>query len=96
MNFTLFVNTIFLSYLVFGIYTVLEKSGIEAGWILADLPNSILIGITSMYSLVGIARNVYNQRWWVAILKSLALFVGLYLVLTVYRILLFFVTMWTL
>lgn len=53
-----------------------------------------LFMVINFYFLVRAIREFYMQKWWVAVIKSVALVLCEGYVLFVYRALLFFISMW--
>ena len=87
-SFVIFVCTVFLSYLLIGISVF-----IKLNW-----NDTILIPIIFVLAtgfLIRGVRRFYQYSWWRSIITGLGLFVATYLSLEIYRLLLFWVTIWT-
>lgn len=92
--FNLAINTIALTVLFWLINKVLHLINIR-GTYLNETTLTILFVSTNLYFLFRAARTFYNQQGFALILKACLGVIGLFLALEVYRIILFFVTIWT-
>jgi hypothetical protein len=93
--FNMFVNAIFLSGLLWTLSKIFRWSGSNFGDYLNDTTFTIIFVSTNMYFIYRAARTFYEQKGKRLIFKSLLGIVGLFLALEAYRLLLFFVTFWS-
>jgi hypothetical protein len=84
--FNLFVNAIVLS--VFAAF-------LGVGKYLNELTLTIIFITTNFYFLVRSGQEFYNERGWRLIVKSMLMIVVLKVALELYRLILFFVTIWS-
>lgn len=93
--FNMFVNAIFLSSLLFVISKIFHWSGSGLGGYLNDTTFTGIFVIANFYFIYRASRTFYMQRGKRLIAKSIAGILGLFLALELYRILLFFVTFYS-
>jgi hypothetical protein len=93
--FNIFVNAIFLSGLLWVLSKILHWSGSGLGDYLNDTTFTVIFISTNLYFIYRAARTFYQQKGKRLIVKSLVAILGLFLALEAYRLLLFFVTFWT-
>jgi len=93
--FNMFVNAIFLSALLWTLSKIFHWSGSSMGDYLNDTTFTIIFISTNLYFIYRAARTFYEQKGKRLIVKSLLGIVGLFLALEAYRLLLFFVTFWS-
>jgi hypothetical protein len=93
--FSLAVNALLLSGIFWTLNTAFNWA--DSGWIqyLDDLAITIIFVITNTYFLWRASRTFYHQQGFLLYAKVLLALVGLYLSLEVYRLLLFFITYWS-
>ena len=93
--FNIFVNAIFLSGLLWVLSKLLHWSGSGLGSYLNDTTFTIIFVSTNMYFIYRAAGTFYQQKGKRLIVLSLIGILGLFLALEAYRLLLFFVTYWS-
>jgi len=93
--FNMFVNAILLSAFLWSLSKILHWSGSSLGDYLNDSTFTIIFISTNLYFIYRAARTFYEQKGKRLIVKSLLGIIGLFLALEAYRLLLFFVTFWT-
>lgn len=93
--FNIFVNAIFLSGLLWVLSRILHWSGSSLGDYLNDTTFTVIFISTNLYFIYRAARTFYQQKGKRLIAKSLVAIIGLFLSLEAYRLLLFFVTFWS-
>lgn len=93
--FNIFVNAIFLSGLLWVLSKILHWSGSGLGDYLNDTTFTVIFISTNLYFIYRAARTFYQQKGKRLIAKSLVAILGLFLALEAYRLLLFFVTYWS-
>jgi len=93
--FNMFVNAIFLSGLLWVLSKILHWSGSGLGDYLNDTTFTVIFISTNLYFIYRAARTFYQQKGKRLIAKSLLAIIGLFLALEAYRLLLFFVTFWS-
>lgn len=93
--FNIFVNAIFLSALLWVLNKIFHWSGSGLGGYLNDTTFTVIFIATNLYFLYRAARTFYQQKGKRLIVKSLLAILGLFLALEAYRLLLFFVTFWS-
>lgn len=93
--FNIFVNAIFLSALLWVLSKIFHWSGSGLGGYLNDTTFTVIFIATNLYFLYRAARTFYQQKGKRLIVKSLLAILGLFLALEAYRLLLFFVTFWS-
>jgi hypothetical protein len=93
--FNLAINALLLSAIFWVLNTAFNWA--ESGWIqyLDDLAITVIFILTNTYFLWRASRMFYHQRKATLSIKIFLGLIGLYLSLEVYRILLFFVTFWS-
>jgi hypothetical protein len=93
--FNIFVNAISLSALLWVVNLLLRFSG--SGWegYLNDTTLTVIFVSTNLYFLYRASQAFYGQKGLSLITKSLLGIVGLFLALEGYRLMLFFVTFWS-
>lgn len=90
MNFFLFVNTIFASFALRGLFYWFGSTNLIVNYI-----TPVFLIATSLFMLMGIQRRMYDERRWSAIGKTLLLLLLSLASIVIYRFTLFFVTLWT-
>ena len=93
--FNIFVNAIFLSGLLWVLSRLLHWSGSGLGDYLNDTTFTVIFISTNLYFIYRAARTFYQQKGKRLIAKSILAIIGLFLALEAYRLLLFFVTFWS-
>lgn len=93
--FNIFINAIFLSCLLWVLSRLFHWSGSGLGDYLNDTTFTVIFIITNMYFIYRASRTFYQQKGKRLIVKSALAIVGLFLALEAYRLLLFFVTFWS-
>jgi hypothetical protein len=93
--FNIFIMAIFLSALLWVLSRILHWSGSGLGDYLNDTTFTIIFIIANMYFIYRASRTFYQQKGKRLIVKSALAIVGLFLALEAYRLLLFFVTFWS-
>jgi len=93
--FNIFVNAIFLSALLWILSKIFHWSGSGLGGYLNDTTFTVIFISTNLYFIYRAARTFYQQKGKRLIVKSLLAILGLFLALEAYRLLLFFVTFWS-
>lgn len=93
--YNIFVNAIFLSALLWILSKILHWSGSGLGDYLNDTTFTIIFISTNLYFIYRAAITFYQQKGKRLIVKSILAILGLFLALEAYRLLLFFVTFWT-
>ncbi|MCS6973699.1 MAG: DUF3667 domain-containing protein [Cyclobacteriaceae bacterium] len=93
--FNMFVNAIFLSALLWAISKLFKISHLNWSNYLNDTTLTLIFVVTNLYFVYRAALTFYNQRGWKRIAKSIVMIIGLFLALETYRIILFFVTFWS-
>ena len=98
MCFMLFFNTIILSFLLIGIVWTGEFLGFN--WhALVQSERTVIVPVVAVltaYFLIRAERTFYEQRWWLAVIKGIALIYCATFVIKLYRFILFHITMWAL
>lgn len=94
--FNLLVNALLLTLLFGGINALLNMTGSHWGVFLNDTTLTILFTGTNFYFINRAAKIFYQQHGWKLVIKSILGLVGLFLALEAYRLMLFFVTFWSL
>lgn len=90
----LFCNMIILPFILLAITFMVEMFG-------GKFPNVTdefllpIISTTTLYFLIRGEMEFYEQKWWRAILKGTFLYLLFFIVLLLYRFILFFMTLWT-
>lgn len=93
--YNIFINAIFLSGLLWVLSRIFHWSGSGLGDYLNDTTFTIIFITTNMYFIYRASRTFYQQRGKRLIVKSALAIVGLFLALEAYRLMLFFVTFWS-
>lgn len=93
--YNIFVNAIFLSGLLWVLSRIFYWSGSGLGDYLNDTTFTIIFITTNTYFIYSASRTFYQQKGKRLIIKSALSIVGLFLALEAYRLLLFFVTFWS-
>lgn len=93
--FNIFVNALFLSGVLWVLSRVLHWSGSALGNYLNEDTFTVIFVSTNLYFIYRAARTFYQQRGKRLIAKSIAAILGLFLALEAYRLILFFVTFWS-
>jgi hypothetical protein len=93
--YNIFVNAILLSGMVWAFSKALRWSGSGLGGYLNDTTFTVIFVSTNLYFIYRAARTFYGQKGKRLIVKSALAILGLFLALEVYRVLLFFVTFWS-
>ena len=94
-SFNIAVNAIFLSILFGGVSNLLRWSHIDLQEYLDDVTLTVLFVSTNLYFLFRAGRAFYSQKGKRLIVKAAFGILGLFLALEVYRLLLFFITIWS-
>lgn len=93
--FNIFVNAISLSAILFALSKIFRWSGTSLGDYLNDTTLTVIFISTNLYFIYRAARTFYGQTGKSLILKSVLGIVGLFLALEAYKLLLFFVTFYS-
>lgn len=93
--FNLFVNAILLSATLWLISQIFQMGHLSWNNFLNDNTLTVIFIITNLYFVYRAAYTFYNQRGWKRIAKAVTMIIGLFLALEAYRIILFFVTFWS-
>lgn len=93
-SFFLFVNLILLSLVVTVVIQVAHWLGISTRNIINDQFFAWLFATTTLYFLIRGIRRFYDQRWIVAVAKSLIIIFGMTFLFALYKTMLFYLTMW--
>ncbi len=93
--FNIFVNAIFLTSILWILNKILHWSGSGLGDYLNDTTFTVIFISTNLYFIYRAAQKFYQQKGKRLIIKSLLAIVGLFLALEAYRLMLFFVTFWS-
>lgn len=93
--YNIFVNAIFLSAVLWILSKIFHWSGSGLGDYLNDTTFTIIFISTNLYFIYRAANTFYQQKGKRLIVKSILAILGLFLALEAYRLLLFFVTFWT-
>jgi len=92
--FNLAVNTIGLT-IIFSLVSKILRLASMSGEYLNDVTLTILFVSTNLYFLYRAAGTFYSQRGILQLVRVAIGIVGLFLALEVYKLILFFLTMWT-
>jgi hypothetical protein len=95
-SFNLAINAISLSLIFVVVNKLFNWGNVTWGTYLNDLTLTLIFVTTNFFFLFLAARLFYNQRGKRRIVKALLGVLGLFLALEVYRLVLFFITIWTL
>lgn len=93
--FNIFVNAILLSGILIVLSKIFMWSGTTFGDYLNDTTLTIIFISTNLYFIYRSARTFYDQKGKSLIIKSVLGIIGLFLALEAYKLLLFFVTFYT-
>ncbi len=93
--FNMFVNAILLSGALWLISALFKAGRPDWNNYLNDTTLTVIFVVTNLCFVYRAAHTFYNQTGWKRIAKSAAMVIGLFLALEVYRLLLFFITFWT-
>lgn len=93
--YNIFVNAIFLSGILFVLSKIFRWSGTTLGDYLNDTTLTIIFISTNLYFIYRAARTFYGQTGKMLILKSVFGILGLFFALEAYRLILFFVTFYS-
>lgn len=93
--YNIFVNAIFLSALLWMLSKLFQWSGSGLGGYLNDTTFTIIFVSTNLYFIYRASRTFYEQKGKRLIAKSIGGIIGLFLALEAYRLMLFFVTFWS-
>lgn len=93
--FNIFVNAILLSGILLVLSKIFMWSGTTFGDYLNDTTLTIIFISTNLYFIYRSARTFYDQKGKSLIIKSVLGIIGLFLALEAYKLLLFFVTFYT-
>jgi len=93
--FNIFVNAILLSGILIVLSKIFMWSGTTFGDYLNDTTLTIIFISTNLYFIYRAARTFYDQKGKSLIIKSVLGIIGLFLALEAYKLLLFFVTFYT-
>lgn len=93
--FNIFVNALVLSVILLVLSTIFKWSGTTLGSYLDDTTLTIIFISTNLYFIYRAAKTFYGQTGKSLIVKSMLGIVGLFLALEAYRLLLFFVTFYS-
>jgi Protein of unknown function (DUF3667) len=94
--FNLAINALFLSVMFWVLNTLFNWGEFTWGSYLNDFSISIFFIATNLYFLWVASRTFYQQKGKRMIVKAFLALIGLYLSLEVYRLMLFFITYWSL
>ena len=94
--YNIFVNAILLSGILWVLNNALRWSGSGLGDYLNDTTFTVIFVSTNLYFIYRAARTFYGQKGKRLIVKSALAILGLFLALEIYRLILFFVTFWSL
>ncbi len=94
MTFFLFVNMIFLSIFMTGLLYALHWLDAVSGQVINDSIFTWIFGLTTAFFLIHGIHTCYGQRWIVSIAKALLIIVLMPFVFTIYKSMLFYLTMW--
>jgi Protein of unknown function (DUF3667) len=93
--YNMFVNAILLSGVLWGLSILFRWSGSGLGDYLNDTTFTVIFVTTNLYFIYRAAGTFYQQKGKRLIVKSALAIVGLFLALEAYRLMLFFVTFWS-
>lgn len=93
--FNIFVNALVLSVILLVLSKIFKWSGTTLGSYLDDTTLTIIFVSTNLYFIYRAAKTFYGQTGKSLIIKSALGIVGLFLALEAYRLLLFFVTFYS-
>ena len=93
--YNMFVNAILLSGILWGLSKIFRWSGSGLGDYLNDTTFTVIFISTNLYFIYRAAQTFYQQEGKKLIVKSVLAIVGLFLALEAYRLMLFFVTFWS-
>jgi hypothetical protein len=93
--FNIFVNALALSVILLVLSKIFKWSGTTLGSYLDDTTLTIIFVSTNLYFIYRAAKTFYGQIGKSLIIKSVFGIVGLFLALEAYRLLLFFVTFYS-
>lgn len=93
--FNLFVNAILLSAVLWVVSRVFQVGHLSWNNYLNDNTLTIIFILTNLYFVYRAAFTFYNQRGWKRVAKAVAMIIGLFLALEAYRLILFFITFWS-
>lgn len=101
----LYLSFEFNAFFIF-VNMILLSIGVSVSFIISDWLNTEIrfmndtfftriFAITSAYFLIRSLKIFYDQKWWVTIIKTAAILFGITYVISIYKGILFFLTMWT-
>jgi hypothetical protein len=93
--FNIFVNAILLSGILLVLSKIFKWSGTTLGDYLNDTTLTVIFISTNLYFIYRAARTFYGQTGKSLVVKSVLGIIGLFLALEAYKLLLFFVTFYT-
>lgn len=93
--FNILVNAIALSAFLWVVSRLIKIGNLTWNNYLNDNTLTIIFIITNLYFVYRAAYTFYNQRGWKRVAKAVAMIIGLFLALEAYRIILFFITFWS-
>nr|HPM30549.1 DUF3667 domain-containing protein [Chryseolinea sp.] len=94
-SYLLFVPTILFPALLFFIFWIGELFNADLNYIFKDDNTIPFIFIMLLYFFIFGNRNFYKYPWWRSVLSSVFLTSSIYIVLHLYRFILFHATLWT-
>ena len=95
-SYNLFVNNIFLPLPIFPVLFLSQYlAHINIKPYLNDQTFSFIILLTSFYFFINAFKRFYGGKTVVIILKTIVIFLFLFIILELYRFILFFITIWT-
>jgi hypothetical protein len=95
-SFNLAVNALLLNLVSWGITGLLGALDSSLGGYVNEASLSSAVALTNLYFLVSASRRFYGRRLWSAVGRSALMLGWLFVALQVYRLLLFWLTLWTL
>jgi hypothetical protein len=97
-SFNIALNAIGLTLIFWIVSTILHWTGVGLGFtdFLNDVTLTIIFVMTNLYFIFRAARTFYGQKGKRLVIKALAGILGMFLALEVYRLILFFITVWSL
>lgn len=94
-SFNIFINAILLSGILLVLSKIFKWSGTTLGDYLNDTTLTIIFISTNLYFIYRAAQTFYAQKGKILIVKCAFAIIGLFLALEVYRLILFFLTFYT-
>lgn len=94
-SFHLLVNMLLLPTIIFLLIKIASVIGWDWNYLLTDKIFSIPAFVLILYFMIRAQKVFYNQKWYWAIPKAALLFYLFTLTIPLYRIMLFYITVWT-